>query len=161
MKRLGLTAGIASIVVLACFHTSAFAGTELVIEADQSQMLTLPAAPGAIIVGNPSIADVTTQGDKLFVHARSFGQTNLLILDQKGAQIAAFDVMIRHQPSSTLAVFKGTSRFSYSCAPLCEAEMQAGDQKDFFEATASAAQKKLEIATGSSSTEAKAPTAPQ
>ncbi len=137
------------------------AGQMLEIQADETQMMTIPASPGAVIIGNPSIADVSIDGDRVFVHGRGFGQTTLLILDPEGKQLASFDISVKHTQVSNVAVFKGIDRESYSCAPYCETELQIGDNIDHFKNVSDAIMKKLEISTGSKSAEAKAPAAPQ
>jgi Pilus formation protein N terminal region len=139
----------------------AWAGQVLQIEVDESQMLTLPAAPGAIIIGNPSIADVSVQGKQIFIHGRGFGQTNLTILDLQGNQIAYFSVMGKHTQESAVALYRGGSRFSYSCAPYCESELQVGDDPAYTAKLMTQSSGKIEMATGNKTAEADAPAAPQ
>jgi hypothetical protein len=152
-----------SLLALAAPH--AFAAQELAVEIDQSKMMTLPSVPGAIIIGNPSIADVSIQGQNLFIHGRGFGQTNLTILDLQGNQIAYFELIGVHNASSPVSVFKaskiGVDRFTVSCLTLCEADIQIGDQPEHVSKLLENAQRKLEFATGSKTAEAAAPTAPQ
>jgi hypothetical protein len=133
----------------------------LAVAVDESQILQLPAQPGAIIIGNPAVADVSIQGQKLFVHGRSFGQTNLIILDLQGNQIASFNLVGRLAQDSLLTVFRGHERFSYSCAGTCETNMQVGDDKDYVERIKKQTSDKFGLATGSQTAETKAPEAPQ
>ena len=133
----------------------------LAVAVDESQILQLPAQPGAIIIGNPSIADVSIQGQKLFVHGRSFGQTNLIILDLQGNQIASFKLVGQLAQDSLISVYRGHERFSYSCAGTCEANLQVGDDKDYAERIKKQMSDKFGLATGSETAEAKAPEAPQ
>jgi hypothetical protein len=139
----------------------ASAGQILTVEVDESQILTLPSTPGAIIIGNPAIADVSIQGQKLIVHGRGFGQTNLTILDLDGNQIANFDVIGKHTQVSAVALYRGPSRFSYSCSTYCEYEVQVGDNLEHLAGLLSAASGKIEMATGNKTAEAAAPQAPQ
>ncbi len=143
----------------------ALADQALDVEIDSSRMLTVQANPGAVIVGNPSIADVSLHLDKVFVHGRSFGQTNLIILDQKGEPIGQFDIMVKHTAESAVAVYEGTGavvmRRSYTCWPLCEADMQVGDGFERFDGIIKGNMAKTKFATGEESSEAKAPAAPQ
>jgi hypothetical protein len=144
---------------------TALAGQALDIEIDHSRMLTMQANPSAVIVGNPSIADVSLHLDKLFVHGRSFGQTNLIILDQKGEPIAQFDLMVKHTAQSALSLYGGTdagvSRKSYTCWPLCESEMQTGDNFIYNDGIIKGNSAKTKFATGEETAEAKAPAAAQ
>jgi Flp pilus assembly secretin CpaC len=146
-----------------CFPlASAQAGGQiLTVEVDESQILQLPKAPGAIVVGNPSIADVSIQGQKIFVHGRGFGQTNLTILDLEGNQMANFSLVGVHSQPATISVYRGAERYSYSCMPNCEAQVQVGDNTQFMSLTASQLGAKMGLATGSNIAEAAAPQQPQ
>lgn len=142
--------------------SAAQAAELLTVESDKSKMISVSAMPGAVIVGNPSIADVSLQGTKVFVHGKSFGETNLIILDLDGNQIANFDVVTKHSADSTVALFKAGNRFSYTCMPNCEAQMQIGDPKYWMsDEIGGEVKTKFEIATGQKSAEADAPKAPQ
>jgi Pilus formation protein N terminal region len=161
MKKLFLLRGFVSVLAVCAGTAFANAGQMLEIQSDESQMLTIAKSPGAVIVGNPSIADVSIDGTRVFVHGRGFGQTTLLILDAEGEQIASFDIAVKHTQVTNVALFRGTNRFSYSCAPYCESELQIGDDIDYFKGISDSMMKKMEISTGSKTAEAKAPTAPQ
>jgi Flp pilus assembly secretin CpaC len=71
---------LALISVWAAPHT-ANAG-DLVVRYDQSQLLRLPRPATEIIIGNPSIADISLQGGNLLVvTGKTFGITNVIALD--------------------------------------------------------------------------------
>ena len=161
MKNLNLMRSACAIIAILASAGCAAAGQMLQIQSDESQMLTIPSSPGAVIVGNPSIADVSIDGTRVFVHGRGFGQTTLLILDSEGKQLASFDIAVSHTQATNVAVFSGGTRYSYSCAPYCESELQIGDNIDYFKSISDSIMKKMEISTGSKTAEAKAPTAPQ
>lgn len=141
----------------------------ILVPVDESQILQLPSAPGAVIIGNPAIADISIQGQKLFVHGRSFGQTNLTILDLQGEQIANFKLVGTIAQESQLTVIKGSvsgafpgaTRYTYSCAGTCETNLQVGDNEGYFNMITKETSAKIQLATGSSTAEAKAPEAPQ
>lgn len=161
MKILNVARSACAVLAFVASANFASAGQLLQIQSDESQMLTIPANPGVVIVGNPSIADVSIDGTKVFVHGRGFGQTTLLILDTEGKQLANFDVTVTHTQVTNVAVFSGGPRYSYSCSPYCEAELQIGDNTDHFKSISDSIMKKMEISTGSKTAEAKAPAAPQ
>jgi hypothetical protein len=162
-----LILGTAMIAALAA-HARAEA-QKLRVPVDESTILNLPTTPGAIVIGNPSIADVSIQGQKLFVHGRTFGQTNLTILDLEGNQVASFDLLGVRRPDDTVAVFKeplennlkGLWRYTYSCVDGCESILTVGDEPKFFGISKDQTKDKNELATGSTTAEAKAPEAPQ
>ena len=74
-------------VMLMAAHQS-FAGQPLTVQMDKSQLITVASDPGAVVIGNPSIADISVNGKQIFIHGHGFGDTNLQILDTAGNQIA-------------------------------------------------------------------------
>ncbi len=141
---------------------------ELSIESDLTVMMILPATPGAVIVGNPTIADATVQNDKLLIHGRSFGTTNLVVLDMDGKKILDYEISVKHEVDNHLALFKGqsgangiASRFSYICAPLCQSELQIGDNSPYNAMLTEQTKNKVKLATGQEDSKSEAPPAPQ
>jgi Pilus formation protein N terminal region len=155
LKLLRVTTSALALVF--CSASAAIAAQELIIKTDQTQLINVSGIPGAVVIGNPSIADATVHGDKIFVHGRAYGSTNLIILDQDGNQLASLDVTVQLGGVNNLAVYKAGSRFSYICAPECEASLQQGDQVDWFNDIAKMGTKKSDIATGKSSADSAAP----
>jgi hypothetical protein len=117
--------------------------------------------PGTVVVGNPSIADISINGNQVFVHGKGYGNTNIIILDTKGNQLANFDVTVKQSTANAVTVYKGGSRYSLACDPICESNLQTGDDPDWFKDLASQQGAKSSLATGSETSEAAAPTAPQ
>ena len=151
-----------SALALAFLHTSAaLAAQELIIKTDQTQLISISGTPGAVVIGNPSIADATVHGDKIFVHGRAFGSTNLIILDENGNQLTALDITVQLGGQNNLALYKAGSRYSYVCAPTCEATLQSGDLPDWFADISKMDGKKSGTATGKSSADSEAAPAAQ
>jgi Pilus formation protein N terminal region len=141
-----------SALALAFLYTSAaFAAQELIIKTDQTQLINISGNPGAVVIGNPSIADATVHGDKIFVHGRAYGSTNLIILDQSGNQLASLDITVQLGGLNNMMVYKAGARTSFVCAPVCEATLQAGDNADWFSEIAKMNSRKSDMATGKSS----------
>lgn len=155
-----LRSTISAITLALIFSSTALAATELIVKADETQLVSVSGTPGTVIVGNPSIADATVHGSKIFIHGRAFGQTSLAILDQDGNQLATFEITVQVTGNNNVAVFKAASRFSYVCAPLCEETMQLGDEHGWTDEIIKLNQKKLDLATGKSSAQSAAPPAP-
>ena len=146
-----------SALTLAFIYTStAIAAQELIIKTDQTQLINVSGNPGAVVIGNPSIADATVHGDKIFVHGRAFGSTNLIILDQDGNQLASLDITVQLGGLNNLSIYKAGARFSYVCAPSCEATLQSGDQVQWFGDISKMDAKKSGAATGKSVVESAA-----
>jgi Flp pilus assembly secretin CpaC len=113
MKKFGICALLLSLSV------PAFAGEPLTIQSDSSKLLTVSADPGTVVIGNPAIADVTMNGKQIFIHGRSFGETNLLIMDTAGNQIVNFDITVAANADNTVTLYRGTARSTFSCSPTC------------------------------------------
>jgi len=73
-----------------------------------------------VVVGNPSIADVTVQDNMVVLMGRNYGVTNLIILDRQGNQLAALDVTVQITDKNAVQVFKAGGRMTLACAPMCE-----------------------------------------
>jgi hypothetical protein len=146
--------------VAAALSGGALAGTPLVVQMDQSQLMMLTADPGSIIVGNPSIADVSLNGRQLFIHGHSFGETNLMIFDQAGKKIGDYEVTVSFDTANQLSLFKGggekaiASRYTYSCAPNCEQNMMVGDDPGYTQTIITNNRSKLSYATSTRSDDA-------
>lgn len=143
-KRLGILAA-------ALFSaTAAMASTEVVIKNDQAKMLVLSGKPGTVVVGNPSIVDVTVQGSNVFVHGRNFGTTNVLVYDRDGQELGNLEVTVMKGGSNNVSVFRAASRYTYACSPKCESAPDAGDNFDWFKNMTDEAKTKGEMAIGAS-----------
>jgi Flp pilus assembly secretin CpaC len=137
------------------------AAEAITVETDQTLMVSIPSVPGAVVIGNPVIADVSMQGTKMFILGRNFGTTNIYILDIDGNPMATFDVSVKHTTDNTVAMFKGPARQSYNCAPYCESELQVGDEVVYSKIINDQMKSKMELATGQDSAKSEAPPAPQ
>jgi hypothetical protein len=144
-------------LALASLHTSAsLAAQQLVVKTDQTQLISVSGNPGTVVIGNPSIADVTVHGNKLFVHGRAYGTTNLIILDENGNQLSNLDITVMLGGENNLQIYKAGARYSYVCAPGCEGTLQSGDASGFFGDISKMDAKKSGTAQGKASTEQEA-----
>jgi hypothetical protein len=153
MIKLSLTS-FACAAMLAALTSPALAASDVVINADQAKILSVGGQPGMVVVGNPSIADVTVRGDQVVLMGRNYGVTNLIILDREGNQLAALDVTVQIADKNAVHVFKAGGRMSLACAPVCEQSLQVGDDPiRVFEPLAKEIQTKNDIASSSSKAE--------
>lgn len=107
---------------------------DLIVRYDQSQLLRLPRPAQDIIIGNPSIADVTIQGGNLLVvTGRTFGVTNIIALDADKNVIQDQRVMVTRDTARMVNLHKGALRQSYSCTPTCQPTLTIGDDTTFFD----------------------------
>jgi hypothetical protein len=119
--------GFAIAAALLSLAGPALAANDITIYADQAKIIHVTGQPGTVVVGNPSIADVTVQGERVVLMGRNYGVTNIIILDREGKQLAALDVTVQITDKNAVHVFKAARRMSLACAPVCEQTLQVGD----------------------------------
>ena len=110
------------------------------VNVNMARILRINASAATVIVGNPGIADVLIQDPQtLVLTGKSYGQTNLIILDNAGTPIADTIIEVVQMQAGTLTVFQGQARTSLACAPVCQNTITMGDDPGFSgEAIASA-----------------------
>ncbi len=106
---------------------------DLIVRYDQSQLLRVSRPIAEIIVGNPSIADISVQSSSmLVVTGKTFGTTNVIVLDADRNVIQDQRIVVVRDPARQVSLYKGTKRETYSCAPTCNPALVAGDDTKFF-----------------------------
>lgn len=121
-----------ALIALAAMAPAA-AADDLVVKYDQSQLLRVPRAVTSIIIGNPSIADVTVQSPNLLVvTGRTFGITNVIALDADRNVIQDQRVVVIRDGTSQVSLYRGVKRETYNCAPSCNPSLMAGDDAKYF-----------------------------
>lgn len=106
---------------------------DLIVRYDQSQIVRLSRPVADIIVGNPSIADVTVQSSNvLVVTGKTFGVTNIIVLDADRKIIQERRVMVERDETRVVNLHKAGVRQSYSCTPNCSPTLTIGDDEAFF-----------------------------
>lgn len=118
---------VSMIMMIAAGTHSAVAAEEFLVNVDETKVVRPSAKPGTIVIGNPSIVDATLESGNLFIQGKSFGSTNMIILDTSGREIANYDVTVSIGGNHNVAMYKAGARYSYTCAPLCQEAIQVGD----------------------------------
>jgi hypothetical protein len=130
-------------MAMACPETAG-AAEDLIVNYDQSQLVKLPRPAAEIIVGNPSIADVTVQsGNLLVVTGKTFGITNMIILDAQRNVILDQRILVKRDEQKVVNLNRGTLRQSYNCTPQCNPSIVVGDDDAFFDSVSKASEKKI------------------
>jgi len=94
---------------------------------DQARVLKLDRPVSKVIVGNAKVADATVADSKTIVlTGRSFGTTNLVLLDADGNAILDESILVSIDEANTVRVFRQTERSVLSCTPNCEQHSQQG-----------------------------------
>ncbi len=117
--------------------TAALASADdIEVTLDKAKVIRMPAHAQTIVVGNPSIADVTTLkiDGLVVVTGKGFGETNMIFLDKTGAAVEESTVTVV-AGNSQITVQRGIARESYSCRPRCEPTVALGDDQTFLATT--------------------------
>jgi hypothetical protein len=119
---------------LGCASAALAASNEVNVTIDEAAIVKLVRPAAEIIVGNPSIADVAVQSGKLLVvTGKSFGRTNLIVIDSDGKEIINKMLSVQEPRSGLVTLHKGPeARFTYYCAPNCASTLAVGDFNEHF-----------------------------
>jgi Flp pilus assembly secretin CpaC len=124
---------------------------DLIVKYDQSQILRLTRPAAEIIIGNPSIADVTIQsGNILVVTGKSYGITNIIALDGERNVIQDQRISVRRDEVGVVNLMRGTARQTYACLPQCNPTITLGDDVGFMAQTINSARDKMSFSEGHS-----------
>lgn len=111
------------------------AAAAVYVNIDQTAPVSLGAPAGQIIVGNPSIADVSlTDRRHLTVLGRSYGVTSIVVLDPMGRRIFESLVNVAPAPMGRVSLFRGTEVYNYACSERCERTPMPGESTGVYQA---------------------------
>ena len=107
--------------------------SDVTVLIDQASVVRLDRPAAEIVVGNPSIADVSVQSGKvLIITGKSFGETNFIVIDADGKMITNRRLIVQEPRTGFVTVYRGTARQTLHCAPYCAPELMIGDAPDVF-----------------------------
>lgn len=116
-------------------------GAPISVNVNMARVLRINAPAATVIVGNPAVADVTIQDPQtLILTGKSYGQTNLIVLDSIGNPIADTLIEVVQLQAGTMTVYEGLKRSSLSCKPVCQPTIMLGDEAQFLTNSISASQ---------------------
>ena len=122
-------------------------GDVLTVRTNMARVLRIDQPAATVIIGNPGVADVTIQDPTtLILTAKSFGQTNMIILDAGGEPIADTLIEVIQATADVVTVYQGSLRTSLSCTPACQPTIMLGDDTGFTSNTISSSKLVEEIA---------------
>jgi len=133
MPFLRTFAALVTAVLLAAPH-SALADTNepISVKVNMARILRISAPAATVIIGNPGVADVTIQDPQtLVLTGKSYGTTNLIVLDNSGNPVADTMVSVVQPTGDTITVFNGQARTTLSCNPICQQTITLGDDPAF------------------------------
>jgi Flp pilus assembly secretin CpaC len=126
-------AALAGVAMLLAPMSVAFAqSAPVTVKVNMARILRINAPAATVIIGNPGIADITIQDPQtLVLTGKSFGQTNLIVLDTLGNPVADTIVQVVQDQADVVTVYMGDARNSYACTPVCQPMVMLGDDGTF------------------------------
>lgn len=144
-----IASGVIFSAVVAGISTSSIAPAyaDVQVVADQAKVFRLDEPAETIILGNPSIADVTVH-DRLtiVITGKSYGTTNLVVLNDASEPVVEELITVTAEMAGYVAVQRNNSRFTYSCNPDCQEVLRLGDDKKKMEDVSSSISLRNELA---------------
>ena len=148
-KAKSVAAALLTMVGTASLVSAATTKDTLLVEVDQAKILRLEEPAHTVVIGNPAIADALVQSrEMLIVTGKSYGVTNLIVLNADGATVEDLLLHVRGDESGIVTVQRGSARLSYSCAPSCERTLAVGDTADSYEVLNTQIEDRLGLAEG-------------
>jgi hypothetical protein len=138
-----------AIVCAAAAAAAKESGREIMIELDSARVVKIPDGAHTLVIGNPLIADVTMlkNNQLMVITGKSFGTTNLIVLDNTGMQVGESLISVVPALSDKLVVMRGPHRESYSCKPECVPTVDLADDHTFLSETIEAIRKHQDTLT--------------
>ena len=136
----------ASLAIGVLLSPNLAAAEDLVVQYDQARLLRLPEPAANIIIGNPSIADVTLQSSELLIiTGKTFGVTNMIIMDKNDKIILNQRLMVKSDDQKVVSLQRGISTTTFACMPKCEPMLKVGDEPNHFSEVAKAGAQKMKM----------------
>jgi Flp pilus assembly secretin CpaC len=93
---------------------------DLPVAAGQASYVNLGGAVRDVVIGDPSIADVSVVNDRtLVVLGKRPGVTSLLAFGAGGRALADRQVVVSENGAGSVTVYRGASASNYACASQC------------------------------------------
>lgn len=94
--------------------------TDLPVAAGQASYVNLSGAVRDVVVGDPTIADVSVVNDRtLVVLGKRPGVTSLLAFGASGRALADRQVVVSENGGGGVTVYRGATASNYACAAQC------------------------------------------
>ena len=124
---------IAAAVLAAALGMATSAGA-VTVHIDQNTLVELRAPAGSVVIGNPSIADVSLMSPRrVAILGRSYGVTNLIVTDRMGRTIWREVVNVAPVETGRVSLYRGPVVNNFACSPRCERTAMPGEPKTDFE----------------------------
>ncbi|MEO6394617.1 MAG: pilus assembly protein N-terminal domain-containing protein [Devosia sp.] len=123
---------LAAVLASGSFTAQAETGDPITVKVNMARILRISAPAATVIIGNPAVADVTIQDPQtLILTGKSYGQTNLIVLDSMGNPVADTMISVIQGQADLLTVYLGDARTTLMCSPVCQPTIMMGDDTEF------------------------------
>lgn len=130
----GAMAGLALALGTLAGTPASAADAPIAVIIDRAKVMRVSRPADIVIIGNPAIADATIQDNQtLIITGRSFGTTNLIVLDASGQAIADEILSVTAANDDVVTVYKRSTRETLSCTPDCSPTLAIGDSPTAFD----------------------------
>lgn len=121
MRRLplALCAALSLLATAAGAHAQA-RSAPLMVSAGQAARLSLSAPVRDLVVGDPTVADVSLVNERtLVILAKKVGSTSILAFDARGQALADRQIVVSDLPAGGVVVQRGGVSAAYACGASC------------------------------------------
>jgi Flp pilus assembly secretin CpaC len=130
--RIIKAAALAGLIALSPAAAFAETGAPISVSVNMARILRISAPAATVIIVNPGVADVTIQDPQtLILTGKSYGQTNLIVLDSMGNPVADTLISVVQAQADLMTVYLGGARTTLVCAPVCQPTIMLGDDGTF------------------------------
>lgn len=106
--------------------TPALAAPRTSVAIDQTARVNLKGSAASVIVGNPSVADVTVVDERtLYLSGRGYGITEVVVLDPLGRTIWQGEVVVTAPTAGAVTVYRGAHATDMACANACSPSIRS------------------------------------
>jgi Flp pilus assembly secretin CpaC len=136
--KLLVAATLAGTISVASVPVRAESGEPISVKVNMARVLRINSPAATVIIGNPGVADVTIQDPQtLVLTGKSYGQTNLIVLDSVGNPIADTLIEVVQSQADLVTIYQGAARTTLACAPSCQPTIMVGDDVGYTSTTIS------------------------
>lgn len=115
-----------AVLLTALSAAGSAAAQSLQAQLDQATRVQLSATARDVVIGNPLIADVTViDGRNLLITGKSYGITNLLVIDGRGRTILDRQVVVSAGNDGLVSIYRGSGLQEYACSTRCQSTTEA------------------------------------
>ncbi|OXT01813.1 hypothetical protein B7H23_02350 [Notoacmeibacter marinus] len=126
--RFALLASITTTALFVVAGIPAHAADGIAIDRGNARIVKLVEPAETVIVGEPSIADVTVKDSRtLVLTGRTYGSTNLVVFNAAGEPIVDQPIVVSRQGKGSVRLYRRNDVEMMTCLPVCEKDTIGGE----------------------------------